>query len=78
MSGAPTRAREGGAVSGARRALRGRVAAVLARRRVPAPRVRLSGPGSEPRTLAPGDPAATALAVAAEAVLSAAQRASRE
>jgi len=41
------------------------------------PRVRLAAPGAEPRILAPDDPVAKPLIAAAEAVLSAAHRASR-
>jgi len=60
-------------------ALRTRVARALGRPSGPGrgPRVRLTVPGAEPRTLAPDDPAATRLIAAAEAVLSAAHRASR-
>ena len=59
------------------RARFGRAAAVARRRPAGEPRVRLGGPGAEPRTLAPGDPALAPLVTAAEALLSAAQRVSR-
>ena len=54
-------------------------ARALARRSGPAraPRVRVAAAGEAPRTLAPGDRAA-AIVAAAEDLLSAAQRASRE
>jgi len=60
-------------------ALRTRVARAVGRpsERGRGPRVRLTAPGAEPLTLAPDDPAARALIAAAEAVLSAAHRASR-
>jgi len=60
-------------------ALRARLGRAVGRPSGPSrgPRVRLTAPGAEPRTLGPDDPAATRLIAAAEAVLSAAHRASR-
>ena len=53
-------------------------ARVVDRRRAGAtPRVHVAERGGEPRTLAPDDPRAKAVAAAAEALLSAAQQGSR-
>ena len=53
----------------------GAMAASLARRKAARePRVVLTDPGGHPRTLEPGDPAATPLLEAAERLISTAQR----